>query len=100
MSSSRRPKARKSAPATGSKLGVWPGSRISPARLFSPPPLERQLSFSFSPGAWSSFHILRLFTEFFQFRLQRHHLARNQTVVRLRANGVNFAIHLLRQKIQ
>ena len=47
-----------------------------------------------------SFHILRLFAEFFQFRLQRHHLARNQRVIRLRPDGVDFAVHFLREKIQ
>ena len=31
----------------------------------------------------SSFHILRLFAELFQFRLQRHDVARNQRVIGL-----------------
>src|ERR1019366_4161530 len=55
------------------------------------------LSLWFSP--WS-FNILRLLAEPFQFRLQRHHLARNQRVISLRADGVDFAVHFLREKIQ
>jgi hypothetical protein len=43
---------------------------------------------------------LRLLAEPFQFRLQRHDLARDDRVVRLRADGVDFAVHFLREKIQ
>ena len=43
---------------------------------------------------------MRLFPKFFQLRLERHHLARDDRVIRLRANGVDLAVHFLREKIQ
>src|SRR5258706_126273 len=51
-------------------------------------------------GGMSSFDVLRLFAKFFQLRLQDHDLTRDERVVGFRADRVDFAIHLLRQKIQ
>src|SRR5205814_2475682 len=81
--------------ASSSPRRTAPRSRSGADRLFGrAPPLP---TLDFRP---SSLDVLHLFAKLFQLRLQGDDLARDQTVVGLRADRVHLAVHLLRQEIE
>src|SRR5262245_2937389 len=47
-----------------------------------------------------SFHILSLFTEFFQFGFEGYYVAGDEAVVGFGADGVGFAVHFLGEEIK
>src|SRR5579884_706806 len=71
-------------------------------RVVLPPPDGAEITINNGVDCASPmlFNVLRLLAEFFQLGLERHHRARDDAVVRLRADGIDLAIDLLRQEIE
>src|SRR6266508_1600576 len=72
-------------------------SRWASVVLPAPEGADRMRS---SPGARSSFDILHLLAQPLDLRLRRHHDRGDLGALRLRADGVHLAVHLLDEEVE